>query len=263
MSTGRSSLKNTLKLIQQATQGMPDDQAFLADLKAVIERTQEQKTPSKSYKPSSLDCLRKMYYEVTGESQDGDKADHCLIGMAETGTYRHGVIQDAISKMKDMGIDCEWIDIETFIKQRKPPGTKVIKKVGNETKCYNEILNMSFLCDGVIRYKSRYYILEIKTEISGKWERRTCPDNQHVTQATCYSVCLLVDAVMFVYENRDTCNKQTYIVHVTNEMKQERVVGKIETCNNYVGKLTPPPRTTCASDCKYCKYKKACKRDGG
>lgn len=258
----RNTLKNIHNLIHQAVEVMPAEQAFLADLIAVIERTSETRTPSKSYKPSSLDCLRKMYYQVVGEPPAVGQEDHGLIGMSETGSFRHGIVQQAVMNMQKMGIDCEWISVADYIKKHKPAGTIVVKECGNETKCYNSILNMSFLCDGVIRYKGKYYILEIKTEVSMKWATRKAPDDQHITQATCYSVGLGVDDVMFMYENRDLCSKKSYIVHVTEDMKQERVVGKIAECENYVSKLTPPPKTTVVKHCRYCKYKTACRRDG-
>jgi len=258
----RRALKNIHRLIEAAQKELPVEQEFLSDLKAAIERSEESRLPSRTYKPSSLICLRNMYFQVIGQQPDEEKADSCLIGICQTGSARHEHLQQAIASMKKLGIDCEYIDVEKFVNSRKPKGTKVVQKQGMETKCYNEILNMSFLCDGIIRYKGRYYILEIKTESLYKWQTRNAPADDHITQASCYSVCLGLDDVIFLYENRDNCDKKCYLVHVTDSMKEERVVGKIAECDSYVQKLIPPPMTENKRACNYCGYKSACRKVG-
>ena len=38
-----------------------------------------------------------------------------------------------------------------------------------ETKLYHKKLNMSFMTDGIIRYKGKYFIFEFKKETSDKF----------------------------------------------------------------------------------------------
>ena len=54
---------------------------------------------------------------------------------------------------------------------------------------------------------------------------------------------------------------KAFMFHVTEEMKQT-LVGKIETCDDYVKKLTCPPKPEDAGAklCQYCNYRNSCRR---
>ena len=66
-------------------------------------------------------------------------------------------------------MDCEYINVADFVRSRNLDYLE-IKKEPNpdageyETKLYHKDLNISFLCDGIIRYKDHYYILELKVK---------------------------------------------------------------------------------------------------
>ncbi len=262
----KQSLRNIHRLIKAATNEMPISQQFVADLKAAIEKQDSLKgrKPSKSYKPSSMTCIRNMYFQVIGAEQDEGRANSCLIGMAQTGSHRHDKLQEAISLMKDFNIDCEYIDIEEFIKIRNLDHLQVVERKGFETKLYHKDLNISFMCDGIIKYKGQYYILEIKTETIYKWQSREGVSPEHIPQGSAYSLSLEVDQVLFLYENRDTCDKKAYVLEITDEMKYDLVLSKIEECDAYVDSLIPPPKPKdiTKKDCQYCRYKKECRKAG-
>ena len=188
------------------------------------------------------------------------------IGICESGTDRHDRIQKAISSMRKMGFDCDYIDVETYIKQHDLGNVlEVVDKQGMETKVLNKDLNMSFLTDGIIRYRGIYYIFEFKTEISRKWLKRTGIDPAHISQGTAYSENFNIPDVIFVYENRDTCEKKSYMLHVTEEDRRARITGFIEECNNYIANHIVPPMPIDAgtmAKCKYCEYRTRCAVDG-
>ena len=46
---------------------------------------------------------------------------------------------------------------------------EIVGQSGMECKLYHKKLNMSFMCDGIIKYKSKYFIFEFKTETANKW----------------------------------------------------------------------------------------------
>lgn len=255
-------LKNIHNLIKAASEQIPAHEAFLNDLVATICKTQEIRPPSQTYKPSSLMCVRNMYYQIMGAEPNKEVVDECLIGMADTGTHRHEFLQRHVTKMADIGIDCEWVDIEDYVEKHcKDLGTKVIKKSGFEYKCFNEKYNMSFLCDGIIKYKGVYYILEIKTESSFKWSKRVGVDEKHKPQACCYSLCFGIDKVLFIYENRDTCSKKSYLYKPTQHEKECEVLDKLAKCESYVKDCIAPPKTENKRDCAYCKYSEICKKE--
>lgn len=254
-------LNGIAKLIRASRSTSPET-VFLNELIRTIEVCDEQRVPSQTYKPSSVGgCLRNMYYQITGAEIDGTSAEYGLIGICESGTDRHEKLQTYVTRMNEKGFDWHWVDVAKYVQQFQPPGTKVIAQSGMETKCYNEIFNMSFLCDGVIKNKDEYYVLEIKTESGYKFNNHDAPYKEHIYQATCYSMAFGINKVIFLYENRDNCSKKAYLIEVTPEMKEE-VADKIFTCDDHVATKTPPPKTTNSKHCQYCNYRKKCRSDG-
>ena len=237
------------------------EQKFLRQLEMTIQEGEGvQKIPSTNYKPSSLNCPRQMFYYRRGTAVDPAPVSSSLVGVAQSGTDRHIRIQKAIMAMRKRGYDCQYIDVAAFIKKFKPAGTEVVGKRGAETKCYNSIYDMSFMCDGILRIGKEYYILEIKTESTFKFTARFGVDEKHYPQASSYSLLLGLDKVIFLYENRDTCTKKTFLLLVTDKMRQE-VKDKISAVENYVKKdILPAP---CRNDkvCMYCAYAAKCRMD--
>lgn len=259
-----SSLKQLTLLIKDAVTNREPHEKFLHELDetmSIIDK-REQRVPSNTYKPSSLGgCKRNMYFQVIGACLDeAKKSGAGIIGICETGSARHEILQTWVSRMNECGYDCEWVDVESFLKSRSVAGTIVKERSGMETKCYNEILNISFLCDGIIKYDGKYYILEIKTEDNFKHQKRIGPEKKHISQAAAYSVCLGIDNVIFLYENRNYCTRKSFLVEITDEMKQELVINEIEEIENYRAKSEIPPKSTLKSDCTYCNYKTECKK---
>lgn len=255
-------LNNLAKLICSMVKQDSVESKFLQDLTRTIERSQEDFMPSPYYKPSSIGgCMRNMYYQIVQAPLDNTPTDYSFAGICECGTARHEVLQTYVSKMADFGYDCKWEDVEEVVNKLKPEGTKVLKKSGMETKCFNEIYNLRFLCDGIISIGGEYYILEIKTESTYKFNSHEDAYPAHKMQATCYSIALGIDKVIFLYEDRDVLRKKTYLVNVTDEMKRD-VIDKIMDCDNYVDDQVPPPKEADTKNCQYCKYKRQCREDG-
>ena len=261
---GRSALKNVAKLIERANKQVPIEQQFLDDLKRSIEITdiKESRKPSQAYKPSGMGCIRSMFYQVVGAEPEKD-SNYVMVGICEAGTDRHERIQNAISKMKENGFDCEYIDVAEFVKSRGlDEYLTIVDKCGNETKLYDRKRNISFLCDGIIKYQGKYYIVEFKTESSFKWRERKGVDPKHFNQARTYSLELQLDNVLFVYINRDIVDMKAFMYEVTDE-ERDNIVRLIEFCDEYVEHKTLPPKPNDASDkkCAYCAYKTLCMRD--
>ena len=260
----RQSFKNICRLIDSAKEDVAPEQSFLGDLKRSIELTndRESREPSKTYKPSSMTCIRNMYYQVTGHEQDPSASNYTLIGICNSGTDIHERVQKYVADMKNNGIDCEYIDVAEYVKQRELDYLEVVEQKGMETKLYNKTLNMSFLCDGIIRYKNHYYILELKTESSYKWQGRKGVDPKHYAQGTAYSLVFKIDEVIFVYINRDILDMKAFMFKPTDEMRGA-LVDKILECDNYVqeGKVPPKPADVPKSACQYCSYISSCRRE--
>lgn len=261
----RNSLKNVCRLINTVKETLPPEQDFLNDLKRSIEITADKDTrlPSKTYKPSGMNCIRQSYYQIMGIEPDLSSSSYSMVGICNSGTDIHVRIQTAVEQMKENGMDCEYIDVADFVKQRNLDYLDIVSKNGMETKLYHKKLNMSFMCDGIIRYKGHYYILELKTESSFKFINRKSVDISHFHQGIAYSLAFGIDEVLFVYINRDVLDMKSFMFNVTPEMKTE-LVSYIEECDGYVNrKIAPPkPDDVPKKACSYCGYKTQCKKDG-
>lgn len=260
----RDSLKSVMRLIDATTKNVPPEQDFLGDLKRSIELDDAKgaRKPSQTYKPSSMNCIRSMYYQVVGAEIEQKSSGYMMVGICNSGSDIHIRIQNAIEGMKENGIDCEYIDVAEFIKIRDLKDLEIRERCGMETKLYHKKLNMSFMTDGIIRYKGKYYILEIKTEASFKWQSRQDVDPKHHKQGTAYSVAFGLDDVIFLYINRDVLDMKAYMFHVTGDMKQD-LVGLIDACDGYVKrKIAPPkPENMPRNACTYCSYKAICDKE--
>ena len=260
-----------MNLIDTAKAELPPEQSFLNDLRRSIELTADKNSRpgSKTYKPSGMNCIRASYYVITGATADENQSSNIGIGICESGSDRHERIQQAVLDMKNNGMDCEYVNVANFVRQRGLDEYLDIVKEPDfnnhdyETKLYHKTLNMSFLCDGIIKYHNHYYILEIKTENSNKFWQRGSVDPSHYHQATAYSIAFGINEVIFIYECRDNCDKKAFLFNVTDDMKQE-LLGYIEECDSYIKKLKVPPKPAdvAKKTCSYCGYTAQCRKDG-
>ena len=246
-----------MRLFKTPTEEIANDFLFWLETTIQNEAKSTKKVKSKFYKPSSLNCLRMMYFYRTLTEIEDSKRNASSVGVLHSGEDRHLRIQKAITKIKQNGFDCDWVDVETYIKQQNIENLEVISKKEFETTVYNKDLDMVFLCDGIVRIKERYYLIEIKTENSTSFFSRKAVAEEHKHQAACYSISFRINNVIFIYENRDLCSKKVFLFTVTQSLKDE-VIGMIERCNEAVKNNCIPPRIECKS-CNYCDYKKSCK----
>ena len=265
----RKSVKNIFNLIDTAKAELPVEQSFLNDLKRSIEINDEKSwtAGSKSYKPSGMNCIRQSYYVITGADADEANANYIGVGICQSGSDRHERIQDAVLHMKDNDMDCQYINVADFVRQRELNYLEIVKEPDfehgeYETKLYHKTLNMSFLCDGIIKYHNHYYILEIKTESSNKFFQRKGVDPSHYHQAIAYSTAFKINDVIFLYECRDNCDKKAFLFEVTDDMRYEMLT-YIEDCDRYIKKMKVPPKPddVAKKTCSYCQYKSRCSKD--
>lgn len=258
----RSSLKNVMKLIDEANIQASPEKSFLQDLQRSIEmdEVKNKRPPSKTYKPSGMNCMRASYYTITGVQAKEDEMGYSIIGICSSGSETHERIQKAVAGMKDNNMDCEYVDVASYVKSRELDDIEIVSKQGMETKLYHKIMNMSFLCDGIIKYKNHYYILELKTETTNKFWNRNGVDPGHYMQAKAYCTALHLDEVIFVYICRDNSQMKSFLYTVTDEMKEE-VLQYIYDCNEYIKNGIVPPQLDDKRKCRYCGYKEQCGKD--
>ena len=263
----RNSLKNIFRLIDQAQNDVPIEQQFLSDLERSIEIQDKKnsRAPSQTYKPSSMNCIRNMYFQVIGAEQDDTESQYTMVGICNSGSDIHQRIQQAVLDMNLSGMDCEYINVAEYVKQRNLTHLNIVQEPdfengSYETKLLDTSRNISFLCDGIIKYKSKYFILELKTESTSKFMDRKGVDHKPYMQGTAYSTIFGIDEVIFVYINRDVLSMKSYLFKPSDEQR-ELFEGQIMTCDTYVNQNQVPPMPDNAGPklCGYCNYKAVCK----
>lgn len=265
--------KTLLSLIHEQISKLPPEASFLEDYKNTISKMNPNKRGSNFYKPSSMNCDRCMYFIRTAAPVDESLPEYNSVRITECGTSSHERIQYYVSQMRDHGYDCDWIDPEWYIRNKnlkylkvqdeefcKEHGLTYHGEKSFETKLFDSRYNISFLCDGIIRYKGEYYILEIKTETAHKNYMRAGADIKHKNQSVSYSLSLGIDKIMWLYESRDHCTAKTYITTVSEEEKAELAL-RIEYVDGCVASGTIPQKCSNLSMCQYCNYKSICRKN--
>lgn len=250
-------------------------------------------------RPSSLStCLRKLTFEFVGEDEEFGYNGTPRIG--ESGTDAHTRIQRYVEKMKDHGYDAEFISVKDYLKQFPQEDLEIIDETkdhvvistdiendsivykvegkqytknltwyldrykGPETLVYNKRTRSRFKTDGIIKFHGKYYIFEIKTENERKYKSHVKtlePHEKHTFQGTYYALSFNIDDVMFLYENRNTCEFFVTIMHV-DEGKKQGVEHQISEAIRYGENNWVAPRTVSRTECMFCPYQTKCNAIG-
>lgn len=132
-------LKNISRLLESINEETSVEDQFLSDLKRAIEyiADADKRLPSRSYKPSSMNCMRQSYYQLKGVTPDKNTSVYTSVGITNSGTDTHVRIQSYIDRMKDIGMDCEYVDVAEFVKERGLDYLDVKDKTVAETKLFH------------------------------------------------------------------------------------------------------------------------------
>lgn len=254
---------NIQKLLEQ------NDLGLLHLIASKIEQYEEEdkREPSTYFKPSSMNCERQMYYIARGEEQDRPPTDSALVGICESGTDRHERLQAVFKRISDEGrSDLVFVDPEEYAKENGLTHLRVRSRNKYEVHFIWEEKHLSFLCDGIIKYRGKYYVLEIKTETQQKFFKRDDIAEVHKSQICCYSAAFGIGDAVFLYENRNNCQKKVFMTKIKDKDIQKHVYDKIDYVKDCLEieqvpeKPTPDIRTR-LNLCMYCPYVKKCNGD--
>ena len=251
--------KLLMDLIRNKVEALPVEQCFLTDLKATVSACNPPSRRSAYFKPSSLQCMRIMYFDRIQAPVDKSLTEYSSARICETGSNSHECIQYYVSKMKDLGKDWEFVDVETYIKEHNIDYLTIRNKKTYETHLLDTRYGISFLCDGIVKHEGKYYILEIKTETDDKGLGREEADPYHKLQSVSYSLSLKLNDIIWLYEERNFCCPKSFHTVVTDEDRLA-LIQRFETVEQAVKDLTPPDRCTSRKTCVYCPYKTVCKQ---
>lgn len=243
-------------MIQAGKEDIPS--SFLASLTKAIE-TQEQREPSRTFKPSSLSCIRRGVYEVLGYPKTEEPQSEISHGITSAGTFVHEYIQANCLKM----LGFEYINVGEYIREHNLPlEVKKEQDIENgqyETKLYSPEYNISAMVDGVIKRGNQFFILEIKSCSNQKMFRLKEIPEEYKQQAISYSQILKIDRILFLFVNRDLFNKKAFM-YIPNEeeikMWKDKIKYGLECVANNI--IPDKPLGIQKKICAYCPYKDVC-----
>lgn len=253
-------LSRLLKTVNNLKKESSFEEGFIEDYNnAILKNIEIRPVPMDRYRPSTLadGCKRMIYYQRLGVGAI-EKQNSTLSEICDNGTDRHCRIQNTIQSIEGL----EWLDVEEVVKEARSRGINTTflgwddSRV--EAKCHNSDLKINFLCDGIIKYKNKEIILEIKTIHQFGFSKLDRPLEKHIRQVACYSMSLGIDYVLFFYEDRNFLKKKAFLYKVTEEDKRN-VLKKIEDVEKALEEGVPPVKEL--DKCLYCDRKGYCKND--
>lgn len=254
------------KTINNLTKAKDFGESFIEAMDRAIKVQNPPRAGRANIKPSKANCLRMMYYILTEAEVDGrETVDPDMVLIQSEGSKMHDVIQHILAKAQDQGIDFKDPSGEVDKAAQMGIRTVVRRSVHDEdtpyeVTCYNEDYDISFKFDGVVIFNGKKVILEIKNEDHFKWMKRVMPEENHIFQATFYSICLGINQVLFLYVGRNYKKRKAYLVEITDEMRLTQItrIRIVQYCK--AKKIIPGCEA--GKGCRYCAFKKKCKADG-
>lgn len=218
----------------------------------------ETKTPSRTFAPSQIRCKRVSWFRLRGVASEPETiVDRTTNFTAVVGTACHRNIQTILSKK--LGKD--WIDVETYLKQLNPDYEYTCRKTEFETQI--EIFKpvpIKFAPDGIIFWKGKYWLLEIKTSDFSSFGELSGPKSTHLDQIKTYATLLHIQNVLVIYQDRLYGGLKCFEVQVTSGDMQA-IWDMFAEVQDYVNKNIAPPKPADTRYCNssYCRYCSKCK----
>jgi CRISPR/Cas system-associated exonuclease Cas4 (RecB family) len=218
----------------------------------------ESKTPSRTFAPSQIRCKRVSWFRLRGvEPEQESTVDRATNFTAMVGTACHRNIQEVLSDK----LGASWVDPEDYLKSKQLLYKYSCRKNGYETQIeIFEPIPIKFAPDGIIFWKGKYWLLEIKTSEYSSFDKLSNIKPQHSDQIKCYATLLDIHDVLVLYQDRMYGGIKCYEVTVTdNDMKDMwAMFTDVQNCVKMnVAPAKPDERKYCSPS--YCRYYNRCK----
>lgn len=224
--------------------------------KRIIDENSEPK--NQSIAPSVAYCMKQNWFRLRGVQPDTmSKADRTLDFTAQLGTACHENLQSLLSDR--LGED--WLDIEKYLDSIKPKFTYTVEKHGLEWRVAIENPSIRFACDGIVRWKGKIYLLEIKTSEHSSFEDLIGPKEIHIAQVKSYASLFGIKDILMVYQDRQYGSLKCFEVHVS-EVDMQITWDTFNYIIDMADKNLPPaglPSGDSRCSSSMCPYYKKCK----
>lgn len=226
-------------------------------------REHEEAERSRSFSPSSFRCSRLSWFKLRGTKPDKvENPDRGLKFAADIGTACHRIIQNNLKEY----LNDDWVDVADYLASIEFPYDYELTHSEDSLECLIAISDppIRFACDGIIRWKDKYYLLEIKTSEFSSWSDLTDPKNEHIDQIKCYAALLNIHNVLFLYQDRQHGDFKCYEVYVSDD-DMDQVKNRMKYILDMVDKNLAPeglPKGDKWCSPNYCQYHSKCKEYG-
>ena len=215
--------------------------------------------PHQTFAPSSFRCDRKSWFRLRGTEPDKlSSPDRTLDFSATLGTACHVAIQKSLVNM--LGND--WISVREYLTENPIRFEHTLEEVDYETRISIKYPPINLSCDGIIRWKDKIYLLEIKTCEHSSFRDLVNYRDEHEDQIICYSSLLNIPNVLVLYQDRAYGDIKVYERFV-NDNEMRNILSRMDHVMKCVEANIAPDRLPNGDKwCDYCPYSKKCKQWG-
>ena len=218
-----------------------------------------------TFAPSQMRCDRVSWFRLRGVQPDKvNEPDVGLSFTAQVGTACHESIQARLStSLKE-----DWLSVDDWVKMNPEHFKDYEMEITG--KGYESVIDLKspfpvrFACDGIVRFKDKIRLLEIKTSEFSSWNDLTEPKPVHIDQIKTYCALLGIDDVLFLYQDRQYGGLKCFEVTVTKAEQQavlDRMTKVLELVEAHIAPDgLPKGDPWCSSS--MCPYFEKCKEWG-
>lgn len=211
------------------------------------------------YAPSSAFCDRKIWFRLRGVNPDAPvSTDYYGEFVKMIGDACHVYVQSLLKDALKEG----WVDVAEYLReldlQCKLPYVYSTETAGYETHVSIEYPPICFSTDGIIRYRDKLYIVEIKSLEHSTFSEIFEPRAKDVSQTAAYQSLLYIDDVMYIYVDRLYGNVKCFEYHNSNTSFQA-LMAHCTKLKKMADAKVAPSKCDIPSACAMCEYKKRCK----
>lgn len=211
---------------------------------------------SKTFAPSGIRCKRKSWFRLRGAEPDKlSEPDTVMDFTAVIGTAIHKYVQSKLSKV----LGAEWIEVEDYLREFPIPYKYSLTKTEYETQVEIADPPIRFACDGIIKIRGIYYLLEIKSSDYESWRNLSGPKEHHLDQIENYSTILNIPHVLTLYVDRLYGGMKAYEYTVSEDIMSSAKQSMIYVQQMAAACIAPERLPAGDYMCSNCEYKLKCK----
>ena len=212
---------------------------YESELNNVLKQKCSEK-PHQTFAPSTIRCDRISWFRLRGVEPDTNrKPDTTLEFSAEIGTACHRMIQGILKNTAN------WLNVAEYLKEH--PTRYSYEFIQDEDSVETLVVvddpPIRFACDGLIDWKGKTYLLEIKSSEFSSWNTLTKPKSQHIDQVKCYCELLGLNDVLFFYIDRQYGNVKCFeytVTHADREIIRHTFLSVMEAVRSHIAPAPLP-----------------------